>query len=116
MTKFDTLGDDAILEDIGRRLGRRRIALQLTQAALADQAGVSKRTVERIEAGAVAQTLSLVRILRVLDLLRDLDQLIPETGPRPMDLLKLKGKDRKRASSSRTSSQPRKAWSWENDS
>ena len=116
MTKYDTLGDDAILEDIGRRLGRRRIALQLTQAALAEQAGVSKRTVERIEAGAVAQTLSLVRILRVLDLLSNLDQLIPETGPRPMDLLKLKGKERKRASSSRTSSQPGKAWSWENDS
>ena len=35
---------------------------------------------ERIEAGAVAQTLSLIRILRVLDLLRDLDQLIPPSS------------------------------------
>jgi len=28
--------------------------MNLTQAALADQAGVSKRTVERLESGAVA--------------------------------------------------------------
>jgi hypothetical protein len=40
MKKLYTLGYDAILEDIGRRLGRRRIAMQLTQAALAEQAGV----------------------------------------------------------------------------
>ena len=105
MIKFKTLGDEAVLEELGRRLGRRRLALQITQAKLADQAGVAKRTVERIEAGAAAQTLSLIRILRVLDLLQGLDQLIPETGPRPMDLLKLKGKERKRASSNRAGDQ-----------
>jgi transcriptional regulator with XRE-family HTH domain len=116
MLKFQTLGDDAVLEELGRRLVRRRLALQITQAALAEQAGVSKRTVERIEAGAAAQTLSLIRILRVLDLLQGLDQLIPETGPRPMDLLKLKGKERKRASSSRTGDQSGEAWSWGDDS
>jgi transcriptional regulator with XRE-family HTH domain len=116
MLKFKTLGDNAVLEELGRRLGRRRLALQITQAKLADQAGVSKRTVERIEAGAAAQTLSLIRILRVLDLLQGLDQLIPETGPRPMDLLKLKGKERKRASSSRVGAQSGEAWSWGDDS
>jgi hypothetical protein len=52
----------------------------------------------------------------VLDLLQGLDQLIPETGPRPMDLLKLKGKERKRASSSRTGDQSGEAWSWGDDS
>ncbi len=41
MTKFKTLGDDTVLEEFGRRPGRRRLALQLTQAALAEQAGVS---------------------------------------------------------------------------
>ena len=116
MFKFKTLSDDAVLEELGRRLGRRRLSLQLTQAKLADQAGVSKRTVERIEAGAAAQTLSLIRILRVLELLPGLDQLIPETGPRPMDLLKLKGKERKRASSSRIQDQSDEAWSWDDDS
>jgi len=115
MFNIKTMTDDAVLEEIGRRLGRRRLALQLTQAKLAEQAGVSKRTVERVEAGVGAQTLSLVRILRVLDLLQGLDQLIPETGPRPMDLLKLKGKERQRASSRRTANQTGKTWSWGDD-
>ncbi len=44
--------DEAVLREIGARMARRRLDFQLTQADLAEQAGVSKRTVERIEAGA----------------------------------------------------------------
>ena len=116
MFKFKTMTDDAVLEELGRRLERRRIDFGLTQAKLAEQAGVSKRTIERMEAGAATQTRNLIRILRILDLLQGLDQLIPETGPSPMDLLKLKGKERKRASSSSAVKQFGKTWSWGNDS
>jgi len=116
MFKFKTMTDDAVLEELGRRLERRRIDFGLTQAKLSQQAGVSKRTVERMEAGAAMQTQNLIRILRVLDLMQGLDQLIPETGPRPMDLLKLKGKERKRASSNSAVKQSGKAWSWGDDS
>jgi len=110
------MADDAVLEELGKRLERRRLDLQLTQANLAEQAGVSKRTVERIEAGAAAQTLSLIRILRVLGLLQGLDHLVPRGGPRPMDLLKLKKKERKRASSRRIAERTDAAWSWGDDS
>ena len=72
------LADDAILAEIGARVARRRLDFQLTQADVAEQAGVAKRTVERIEAGASAQMSSIVRILRVLDLLPGLDRMIPE--------------------------------------
>ena len=41
MLKFKTMTDDAVLEELGRRLERRRIDLGLTQAKLAEQAGVS---------------------------------------------------------------------------
>jgi len=110
------LTDDAILAEIGRRIARYRIDSQVTQADMAEQAGVSKRTVERVEAGASAQFLSIIRILRVLDLLQGLDHLVPEPGPRPMDLLKQKGKVRQRASSSRRSNQAPKKWSWGDES
>ncbi len=116
MFKFKTMTDDAVLEELGKRLERRRIDIGLTQAKLAEQAGVSKRTVERMEAGSAAQTRNLIRIFRILDLLQGLDQLIPETGPRPMDLFKFKGKERKRASSSSAVKQSPKAWSWGDDS
>jgi transcriptional regulator with XRE-family HTH domain len=110
------LADDAILAEIGERVARRRLDLQFTQADVAEQAGVAKRTVERIEAGASAQMSSMIRILRVLDLLPGLDRMIPEAGPRPMDLLKRKGKVRQRASSRRRSDRSEEPWSWDDDS
>ncbi len=107
------LADDSILAEIGERVARRRLDLQFTQADVAEQAGVAKRTVERIESGASAQTSSLIRILRVLDLLPGLDRMIPEAGRGPMDLLKRKGKVRQRASKHRPSDRLEKPWSWD---
>lgn len=70
----------------------------MTQARLAEQSGVAKRTVERIEAGASAQMTSMIRLLRVLGLLPGLDLLFPQREQPPMDLLKRRGKVPKRAS------------------
>ncbi len=109
------MSDKAILADIGHRLGRRRVELELTQADLAGEAGVSKRTVERVEAGESVQTTTLIRILRVMELLQALDAFIPEIGPRPMDLLKLQGKERQRASSKKRKKASESKWSWGNE-
>ncbi len=105
------LTDEAILAELGGRLAQRRLELQLTQEVLAEQAGVSKRTVERIEAGATAQMSTLIRLLRALALLDRLETLAPETGPRPMDLVRLKGKARKRASGRRKPADE-EPWHW----
>jgi len=109
------LAETAILAEIGQRLARRRLDLELTQAAVAEQAGVAKRTVERIEAGVSAQMSTVIRIFRVLDLLPTLDRAIPDAGPRPMDLLKRKGKQRQRASSRRPSRPSNKPWTWDEE-
>lgn len=106
------LTDDAILAEIGSRIARYRIDSQMTQAELAEQAGVSKRTVERVEAGASSQFSTIIRILRILDLLQGLEHLVPEPAPRPLDLLKQKGKVRQRASSSKPPDKAPKKWSW----
>ena len=112
-----TISDEALLQEIGRRLARRRLDMALSQADLAEQAGVSKRTLERIEAGHAAQTLNLVRILRVLELLGGLDRWLPPAGPRPMDLLKLKGKVRRRVrrKAAEGKDAAHTAWSWGGD-
>jgi transcriptional regulator with XRE-family HTH domain len=111
----DQLTDTTILTELGDRIGHRRLDLQMTQVELAEQAGVSKRTIERIEAGASAQTSNLVRIFRVLGLLPNLDRMIPATGPRPMDLLRRKGKRRQRASTRRAEQNADEPWSWGED-
>lgn len=109
------MGDEAILQEIGLRIAQYRIEQGLTQAYLAEEAGISKRTVERIEAGQSTQTSTLVRIFRILGLLGNIGVLIPEKGPRPLDLLKLKGRERQRASSKKRKNQTDKTWSWGDD-
>ena len=107
------LTDDAVLAELGARIASQRIELQLTQAAVAEQAGIAKRTLERMEAGLTSQLATLVRVLRVLDAASGLDSLIPESGPRPMDLLKRKSKVQQRASGRRAAKPTDKPWSWD---
>jgi transcriptional regulator with XRE-family HTH domain len=107
------LTDDGVLAELGARIAGRRVELQLTQAAVAEQAGIAKRTLERMEAGQTSQLSTLVRVLRVLDAASGLDGLIPESGPRPMDLLKQKGKVRQRASGRRAEKESAKPWQWD---
>jgi transcriptional regulator with XRE-family HTH domain len=105
--------DQAILGELGERLAAARLGRNLTQAALADQAGVSKRTVERLESGQVATHLSgLLRVCRALGLLDRFDALVPESTPGPVAQLQLKGKTRQRASRKRPAPGGKKAWTW----
>jgi len=106
------MSDEAVLAELGHRLARRRIDMGLTQAQAAEEAGVGKRTVERVEAGNDTQVATLIRLLRVLDLADELNRLVPEPGLRPMDLLKLKGKERKYAYSPRSDHQAESDWQW----
>ena len=111
------LTDIAILHEIGDRLERRRIDAGLTQAELAEEAGISKRTVERIEAGHSTDFVMLLRVLRVLRLLEALDQLVPDLPQSPLALLKSQGRARKRVGHSRPRDgtpvpKPAPPWKW----
>lgn len=108
----NTLDDAAVLRELGERLLKARLDRNLTQAALAEQAGVSKRSVERIESGEVASQLSgFVRICRALGLLERFDALIPETAMSPIAQLKLQSRKRKRASTKQAARAASK-WTW----
>ena len=108
--------DDAILAEIGNRIARYRIDQQVTQADLAEQAGVSKRTVERVEAGASVQFSTDHPDLAGPGFIAGTGSSDLRTTPRPMDLLKHKGKLRQRASSSQRSDKIPKKWSWGDES
>ena len=107
------LTDDTILRELGARLTAARLDQNLTQAALAEQAGVSKRTVERLESGEVAAQLSaFIRVCRALGLMDRFEALVPEPAPSPMAQLKLQGRTRKRATSRKTPVPTPKKWTW----
>jgi transcriptional regulator with XRE-family HTH domain len=96
------LTDEVLLKLIGERLARLRLGQNLTQEQVAEEAGLGLRTVQRLELGASATRLtSLLRVCRVLGLLEGFESLLPEEAVSPMELLKLKGRQRKRATGGR---------------
>jgi transcriptional regulator with XRE-family HTH domain len=116
----ETLTDAALLQLIGERLARLRLAKNLTQQQLAEQAGLGVRTVQRLELGEAATQLSgFVRVCRVLGIVAQFDALLPEPAASPMaQLAQLKraGHPRKRATGLKrnalTARQPQKKWTW----
>jgi transcriptional regulator with XRE-family HTH domain len=111
----EKLTDDAVVAELGHRLVAARLARGFTQAALAHEAGVSKRTVERLEAGEVGTRLSgLVRVLRTLGLVGRIDVLLDAAVPGPIEQLKLAGRRRKRAS--RAAPKATRKWTWGDES
>ena len=107
----DGLSDETLIKELGKRMQALRLARNLTQAQLAKEAGISRRTVERIESGAGSAQLSIfLRICRVLGLIERLELLLPPSEPGPIELLKRKPLHRKRA---RRAAEPdRTKWSW----
>jgi putative transcriptional regulator len=105
--------DATILAELGQRLARTRLERNITQQDLAIEAGVSKSTLERIESGGETRVSSLIRILRVLGLLDQLDQLVPEPLPSPIERLKLQGRRRRRAASApKVDDASSTTWTW----
>ncbi len=104
--------DAVVLVELGARLRRHRLRLNMTQAELAREAGVSKSTVERLEAGSSTQLSSFVRLLRALDLLENLNLLAREPAPSPMEELRFRGKQRQRASTRAEGRGPPGGWAW----
>ena len=112
--KIDShMTDEALLKLIGERLARLRLSMNRTQQQLAEQAGLGLRTLQRLELGVAATQLSgFVRVCRVLGLVEGFETLIPEPVPSPVAQLKLRGKERKRASSVKPVVPARK-WRWD---
>lgn len=105
--------DQALIKLVGQRLARLRLTKNLTQAQLAEQAGLGLRTVQRLELGAAATQLSgFVRVCRVLGLVERFDALLPEETASPIAQLKLQGRRRQRATGKKAAARAPKKWTW----
>lgn len=89
--------DEALLTELGQRIARTRLSRDLSQSAVAEEAGVGLATVQRLERGRPVALASFLRVLRALDLLGLLEQAVPEPLPSPLEQLKLHGRLRQRA-------------------
>ena len=114
MTKLAT--DQTILRELGERLAQARLERNLTQARLAEEAGLGKRTVERMESGSVATQLSgFIRVCRVLGIIDRFDLFLPERTPGPITQLRLHGRRRRRASAKNTGRTAASKWEWRDE-
>lgn len=112
--KIDSnMTDEALLRLVGERLSGLRLARNLTQQQLAEQAGLGLRTVQRLEVGAAATQLSgLIRVCRVLGLVENLETFIPQPAMSPMAQLKQAGRKRQRATGKKAAPGGSKTWTW----
>lgn len=104
------LTDKAILKEIGSRLEQLRLDRNIIRSDLAEQAGVSRNTIERAEAGNSVQLLNLIRICRALGIINRFESVFPIPTPSPIQQLMLQDKKRRRASKKR--SEQTGNWTW----
>ncbi len=94
---FNAMTDKAIAAEIGRRIEQMRLAKNLTQQQLADEIGLSRVSYRKLVNGS-GKFENIIALLRALGRLDLVEQFVPEQPVSPMQQLKLKGKQRKRAS------------------
>lgn len=104
--------DRRVLAELGERLARHRLNRNLTQDQLAREAGVSKRTIVRLENGESSQLTNFVRILRALSLLDNMDALVPTPLTSPVEAVKAKTRQRRRASPAGKKPKNTAQWTW----
>jgi len=88
--------NSAILLTLGQRLKEYRLRRDLQQSELAAHAGVNISTIARMEKGQNVMMDSYIRVMRVLEMLDNLDEFIPEPPRSPILMRKLQGKKRYR--------------------
>lgn len=99
---FKTLNDKEILSVLGERVKRQRLNQNITQIELSKKSGIARIVIHRLENGLGCKLENVIRILRSLQLLDQLDLFLPEPGVSPIQLAKLKGHERQRASKERS--------------
>jgi transcriptional regulator with XRE-family HTH domain len=112
-TDFSLAPIPEIEAEIGRRLESIRLAENISQSSLADEAGVSRRTITRLENGGGISVETLIRIMRALGIANRLEALLPDPSLRPVERVRFKGKQRQRAR--QTADSKPGDWTWGDD-
>ncbi len=92
------MSDMAILKEIGQRIRRKRLQKNISQQELGEISGLNRTTIGDIERGSPFGVLTLIQTLRALEALEEIDGFLPDPGISPLQLAKMRGKERRRAS------------------
>lgn len=120
--EYRLLNSERLEAVFGQRLETRRLARNISQAQLATMAGVSRRTISRLENGDGVSLDTFIRVAAQLDLIESLLASLPEQEISPIDRVRMNGKQRQRARPAKTAADsaaaenastiPAAAWTW----
>jgi transcriptional regulator with XRE-family HTH domain len=91
------MSDDALIEQIGSFVKQSRLEQNITQQDLAREAGISRSTLSLLERGESFTINTLIQVLRILEQLHFMDFFRKEEKLSPVELAKLKKKERQRS-------------------
>ncbi|MDR2622536.1 MAG: helix-turn-helix transcriptional regulator [Dysgonamonadaceae bacterium] len=112
-TKFNySMSNEAILRMLGTQLRQIRLNKNLSQTKLGKSAGLSRSTIIDIENRGMGTMSSFIQILRVLEKIEILNQFITEAPVSPIQIARLRGKTRKRASVNRKTEENKEVSEW----
>lgn len=98
---IEAMTNQSIAIEIGHRIEQMRLEQNITQQQVADEIGLSRVSYRKLVAGA-GKFENIIAVLRTLGRLDLVEQFVPETTFSPMEQLKLKGKQRQRATGTHT--------------
>ncbi len=93
---FYAMTDKAVAREIGARLKSLRLKKNVRQKEIAQKAGLSLKAIQNAEKG-TSTLLTYITILRALDSLDALDSFLPVVKISPLQLAKMEGRKRQRA-------------------
>lgn len=99
---YNSMSDDRLALMLGEFIKYHRIEKNLSQEELGTSAGLSRPTISLMERGKSMNMNSVIRVLRVLDLLFVFDAVRVSQKVSPMELLKMQEKQRKHSSKKRS--------------
>jgi putative transcriptional regulator len=108
---YYSMTDKGIQAEIGSRIKSVRLRKNMTQQQLSKATALSLNTIKSLESGK-GKLISLIAVLRELGVLDALDSFIPEISISPVQLARLQGKKRRRASGKRGKGGSKESTEW----
>lgn len=99
-----------LLEQLGRRMEAYRISRQMKQEELASKAGISARTLRRLETHGSGTLDTFARLLRALEIDHRLLDVIPDATASPLDRRSVAQQPRQRVR--HRAEDPDTPWTW----
>ena len=94
---FSIATSDQIEATLCKRIEMIRLSRNITQEQLAAEAGVSARTIGRLEKGQGVSMDTFIRVMIALRIQQNLEALLPDPTVRPIERIGLDAGERKRA-------------------